>query len=184
MKLLVTGRQVTVTDAIRQDIDRKVARLGRVLGESALRAQCVVARERGQFVVELTLAARGDHALHGVGRHASLPAAVSAAAEKVGRQAHRLSDRWKTRRKAGRQGRRAGAETAASLPVDGAGADRPARIIRSRNPPMRPMSIDDAVLALSAGDRPFLVFRHDASNAVAVLYRRPDGHFGLIEPEA
>ena len=184
MKLLVTGRQVTVTDAIRQDIDRKVARLGRVLGESAVRAQCVLARERGQFVVELTVHARGDHALHGLGRHASLPAAVTAAAEKVSHQAQRLSDRWKTRRKADRQRRADGGLSAAPV-LDGTPADRPAaRIIRAKHSPMRPMSLDDAALALSAGERPFLVFRHDASNAVAVLYRRPDGHFGLIEPEA
>jgi hypothetical protein len=30
----------------------------------------------------------------------------------------------------------------------------------------------------------FLVFRQAASERVAVLFRRPDGHFGLIEPEA
>ena len=176
MKLLVTGRHVTVTDAIRQDIDRKIARLARVLNDSAVSAQCVVARERGRFVAELTVHARGDHMLHGVGKHAVLGTAVGTAVDKVAQQAARLADRWKTRRKAGpRRG----------APVDGeAAVAHEARIIRSRQAPVRPMSLDDAVLALSAGDRPFFVFRHDASNAVAVLYRRPDGHFGLIEPEA
>jgi putative sigma-54 modulation protein len=181
MKLLVTGRQVTVTGAIRQDIDRKIARLARVLNDSAVSAQCVVARERGRFVAELTVHARGDHMLHAVGRHAALGTAVGFAVDKVGQQAAKLADRWKTRRKAGRQ---------REAPVDGEaigaqeGQPPSFRVIRSRQALVRPMSLDDAVLALSAGDRPFFVFRHDASNAVAVLYRRPDGHFGLIEPEA
>ena len=179
MKLLVTGRQITITDTIRQDIDRRLKRFARVLGDSAVSAQCVVARERGQHIVEITLHARGDHMLHGVGRHAILATAVAAAVEKVGAQAVKLADRWKTRRKTGRR-------VAAGAPVEPTdGAERPAaRVIRSRAAPVRPMSLDDAVLALSTGDRSFFVFRHDASNAVAVIYRRPDGHFGLIEPEA
>ncbi len=180
MKLLVTGRQVTVTDAIRQDIDRKISRLARVLNDSAVSAQCVVARERGRFVAELTVHARGDHMLHGVGRHTVLGTAVGTAVDKVAQQAAKLADRWKTRRKTGpRREAPADGETAAAQPEAAA-----FRVIRSRQAPVRPMSLDDAVLALSAGDRPFFVFRHDASNAVAVLYRRPDGHFGLIEPGA
>ena len=183
MKLLVTGRQVTVTDAIRQDIDRRIARLARVLNDSAVSAQCVVARERGRFVAELTVHARGDHMLHAVGKHTVLGTAVGTAVDKVAQQASRLADRWKSRRKAGRR------REAPAVGQDGEAAAGPEsgpsfRVIRSRQAPVRPMSLDDAVLALTAGDRPFFVFRHDASNAVAVLYRRPDGHFGLIEPEA
>jgi hypothetical protein len=46
------------------------------------------------------------------------------------------------------------------------------------------MSLDDAVLALSAGERPFLVYRDTGSDALAILFRRPDGNYGLIEAEA
>jgi ribosome hibernation promoting factor len=181
MKLIVTGRQVTVTDAIRQDIERRLARLSRLLNDSAVSAQCAIGRERGRFVCDLTVHARGDHMLHGVGKHAVLTTALGAAVEKVTQQALKLADRWKTRRKNG-----AGARVPAAEPAVAAGAPEPGgiRVIRARTTPVRPMSIDDAVLALSTGDRTFFVFRHDASNAVAVLYRRPDGHFGLIEPEA
>ena len=101
MRLTVTGRHVAIALATRQDISRKLHRLERVLNDSAVSAQCVIARERASHVCELTVHARGDHVLHGVGRHARLPAAVGAAADKVGRQAKRLVDRWKTRRKVG-----------------------------------------------------------------------------------
>jgi hypothetical protein len=43
------------------------------------------------------------------------------------------------------------------------------------------MTVDDAALALDRGAEPFLVFRRSASDAVAILFRRPDGHFGLID---
>jgi len=182
MKLIVTGRQMTVTEAIRQDIDRRLARLSKRLNDSAVSAQCALGRERGRFVCDLSVHARGDHMLHGVGKHAVLATAVATAVEKVTQQASKLLDRWKTRRKNGRGG---DARVPALEPMPAAVPEPGAqRVIRARTEPVRPMSIDDAVLELSSGDRAFFVFRHDASNAVAVLYRRPDGHFGLIEPEA
>jgi putative sigma-54 modulation protein len=45
------------------------------------------------------------------------------------------------------------------------------------------MSLDDALLTLSGGPQSFLVFRNAESDGVAILYRRPDGDYGLIEPE-
>lgn len=189
MKLTVTGRRVAVSDAAREAIVRKVRRLDRVLNDSAVSAQCVIAQERQQFVCELTVHARGDHTLHAVARHDRMPSAVLAAVEKVSQQAHRLSDRWKTRRRPGRQTRAAalGVEPQAGL-LDAqdrsfdAGQNRP-RVVRTRNRAVKPMSLDDALLTLSDGSQSFLVFRNADSDGVAILYRRPDGDFGLIEPE-
>ena len=181
MKLTITGRHLEVTEAARDQIDRKLARLERLLNDSAVSAQCVLWRERGIFVCDLTVHARGDHMLHGLGRNAQLPRAVTLAAEKVGQQAQKLKDRWKTRRRASGDGAgpRGPAPGERSSPVDG-----PPRVIRSRPAAVKPMSLDDAMLALSGAAQNFLVFRHASSDTVAILYRRPDGHFGLIEPEA
>src|ERR1700674_4233808 len=102
MKLTVTGRHVTVTAASRRQIETKTRRVERLLGRSAVSAQCVLWRERGTHVCELTVHARGDHMLHGIARDALLPAAVTAAVEKVAVQALRLKDRWTTRRRSAR----------------------------------------------------------------------------------
>jgi putative sigma-54 modulation protein len=44
------------------------------------------------------------------------------------------------------------------------------------------MSIDEA--AMEVGDDAFIVFRNADTDTVTVLFRRPDGNLGLIEPEA
>jgi len=49
---------------------------------------------------------------------------------------------------------------------------------------MKPMSIEDAAAEIGDGRDAVIVFRNSASDTVTVLYRRPDGHLGLIEPEA
>jgi putative sigma-54 modulation protein len=192
MTLTLTGRHLTVSETTRADISRKLKRLHRVLNDSAVSAQCILARERQVFVCELTLHARGDHMLHAVGRHARLPAAVTSAVEKVSQQAHKLSDRWKTRRRAGPSrttGAAAAPDATSAAPSGGRTRTPPQRagdsprVIRTRPEPIKPLNLDDAVLALQEGDRPFLVFRRAPSETMAILYRRPDGHFGLIELE-
>ncbi len=177
MKLTITGRQVVVTPTIHGDITTKLARLDRVLHDGTVSAQCVIGRERESYVCELTVHARGDHMLHGVGRDARLPNAVAGAIERVSRQAQKLADRWKTRKRVGQStGRRA------ARPEPGRKAGP--RVVRARDYAVKPMTIEDAVLEFATVDRAFLVFREASSERIVVLYRRPDGRFGLIDPGA
>jgi len=183
MKLTVTGKHLTLTDADHAEIVRKIGRLDRLLNDSAVSAACVVGRERQQFVCELTTHARGKHVLHGVGRGKTVAAAANIAVSKVLQQAQRLVDRWKTRRHG------AGGRTipggAPGGPAGGTPPPVAARVIRSRSYAVKPLTVDDAALLLvSDGDRAFLVFRNASTDSVAVIYRRPDGHLGLIEPDA
>ena len=99
MTLTVIGKQLTVTDAQRMLVRRRVDKLARVLNHAALTAQAAVSRERGMYICELTVHTRGDHDLHGRGRDRLFAAAVTAAADRVGAQAARLAGRWKSRRK-------------------------------------------------------------------------------------
>lgn len=48
---------------------------------------------------------------------------------------------------------------------------------------MRAMTASMAVLELEAAGAPFLIFRNIAHNGVNIVYRRPDGHVGWIDPD-
>ena len=180
MKLLVTGRHIEVSEAARRQIEKKLQRLERLLNDSAISAQCVLSHQRGMAVCELTVHARQDHILRGLGRNPQQIRAVSLAVEKVGQQAQRLKDRWKTRRRADVDGdRTAPAAAGERVPVEAA-----PRVIRYRSSAAKPMSVDDAVLELSTGRQSVLIFRDATSDGVTVLWRRPDGNFWLIGPDA
>jgi putative sigma-54 modulation protein len=45
----------------------------------------------------------------------------------------------------------------------------------------QPMSVADAIVQLNLLHEPFLVFRHNTDSRVAVVYKREDGSYGLIE---
>lgn len=48
---------------------------------------------------------------------------------------------------------------------------------------VRPLYADEAIMDLELSDRPFVVFHDQKSDRLAILYRRKDGDYGLIEPE-
>ena len=47
-----------------------------------------------------------------------------------------------------------------------------------------PMTVSEAIVQLNLVHEPFLVFRHDTDGRVAVVYKREDGSYGLIETPA
>ncbi len=53
-------------------------------------------------------------------------------------------------------------------------AETPARV--------RAMSVSDAVMQMDLADQTFLVFRNASHGGINVVYRRPDGNIGWIDP--
>lgn len=191
MRLELTGRHITITPVIRRLIEQRLAPMMRLLNDSAVSAQVVLTKEKSRVHAEVTLHARGDHFLHGEGAGRSVDTALSAAADKVDRQVRSLKSRWS---KGKRQGISAAkAASATPRPERGAQAfasrvpaseSRGLRIVRARRYEVKPMSVDEAALEVVDGADAFLVFRNAATDTINVLFRRPDGNLGLIEPEA
>lgn len=48
---------------------------------------------------------------------------------------------------------------------------------------VKPMSIEEAALQMEMIDHKFFVFKNEDSNQIAILYKRKDGRYGILEPE-
>jgi len=57
------------------------------------------------------------------------------------------------------------------------------QIIESRRFVIKPLTVEEAVLEIEEESAEFLVFRNATNSRTNILYRRPDGNFGLIDPE-
>ena len=192
MRLLLTGRQIAITPALRKLVNARLAKLERRLGDVIVSVHLVLARERYRYVAELTVHARGDHMLHGVGSTASWSMSLRAAVEKVMQQAQKLKGKWHERQ--GR-GSAAKAETPALSGPNGPAAigaaaapAKPAqpgkqRLVRSTSYSVKPMTVEEAVLEVEEAENEVLVFRNASTDAINVIYRRKNGGLGLIEPE-
>jgi putative sigma-54 modulation protein len=186
MRLSLTGRHVEVTPALRQLVTRRLVKIERVLNDSALSAAVVLVLEKRVHSVEITLHARGDHMLTGKGSGTSFVQAIGPAVEKVMQQVAKVKEKWiaRKRRIPGGKGLVDGRVTAlasTSAPV-GVNATPTLEVRRTRYA-VKPMSIEDAALRIEAVSEPFVVFRHAETERINILYQRPDGRLGLIDPE-
>jgi putative sigma-54 modulation protein len=54
--------------------------------------------------------------------------------------------------------------------------------VRSSRYAIKPLSPEDAAQEVSVSENQFLVFRDSETDKIAVIYKRKDGDYGLIEP--
>jgi putative sigma-54 modulation protein len=103
--------------------------------------------------------------------------AIDALADNMEDQVRKLKEK--------QQRRKAGGIRSLGNPTDEDGftvADKgEPRVIKTDQVPAKPMDLDEAVMQLGMSKLEFLVFTNRNSNRVNVLYRRKDGHFGLVE---
>jgi putative sigma-54 modulation protein len=62
--------------------------------------------------------------------------------------------------------------------------EEPAREVKIESLEYKPMDVEEAVLQMDLTDQGFLVFTNARSSQINVLYRRKDGHYGLIQPQS
>ena len=177
MRLDITGRQVEITAPIRQLIEKRFGRLERVLNDAAVSAIITLTKEKYRLRTEIAVHTRGDHVLRGNGESSGWAVSVRQATDKIEQQAQTLKGKWKDRKRTG--GARASRQTTEEPAAPVAPAPR---IVRARYP-VKPMSIDDAVLRLDGSKDTFVVFRNSNTEAISILHRRKDGHLALIEPD-
>lgn len=189
MRLELTGKGIDITAGIRQLVDKRLARIERLLGRAMVSAQCVLSKQKYLNRVDLTVHAAGDHVFHSAGEGRNWPAAMTMASDKVMQQSKTLKDKWKDKRRAqpedaapGRALKRLPGTKRTTSPADTAAASAAPRIRKMRYP-VKPMTGDEAAAALADSTAGFLIFRNARTESVAVMVRRPDGTFGLIETE-
>ena len=180
MRLDITGRHVTITAPLRQLIDKRLAKLLRVLNDSVVSVNVILTKEKYRHITEILIHARGNHMMRGEGEGNAWRLSVQMATEAVEQQAQRLKTKWTDSRRQKTSIRRG---PAALIGAPAEAQPRGPRIVRAPRYPVKPMSVEDAALRVDTGPDTFVVFRNAETDAVSILYRRKDGNLGLIEPD-
>src|SRR4029450_13417880 len=101
MRLELTGRHVDITPALRRLVETKIGKLERVLNDSAVSAQAVLTREKHRHRADITLHARGEKFLHGVGDGTNWETSLAQAFAKLTKQAKRMTGKFQERKRRG-----------------------------------------------------------------------------------
>jgi len=196
MQVSVTFRHIEATDALRVHAERRVERIAKYV-HRPIDAHVILSVNKRRHGAEIVLNADRT-TLSAKEETGDLYSAIDLAAEKLEQQARKHTSKLKKHKGGARSPRGAAAEAPAppateasgpGLRVDVIRADSFDRrngpdVIKTKRLPVRPMSVEEAVMQMDLMSNEFLVFRNAATNALSVVYRRKDGNYGLIAPEA
>ncbi len=179
MKVEYVARKVTLTDGVREIAEKKLAKVEKYFNE-IIDLRMEMSQERHLYVVDILLKGK-DFSLKSTSSNKELTTAIQDAIDKLEMQARKAKTRLKDHKRHGGDHR---------TPVSGDGGSRDIEpeertgIVETSTIPVKPMSIDEAIMQLEETQEHFLVFHNAVSGQVNVVYRRADGNLGLITPEA
>ena len=194
MQVQVTGKHVDVGEALRSRVsDELTTSIGKYFDRDGGGADVVVSREGHSFRVDcaVTLASGQQLATHGLGGDAHV--AFDVASAKMEKRIRRYKNRLKDHHP---QAMARQAETAAyyvlQAPDDDEGDDTfdadaasfpEPMVIAETETPIDVMTVSMAVMELDLTESQTIVFRNAAHGGLSVVYRRPDGNIGWIDPQ-
>jgi len=199
MQVQVTGKHVDVGDALRTRVSDDLSNSIGKYFERGGGADVVVTREGHSFKVDcaVTLASGQQLQSHGLGGDAH--AAFSVALDKIQARIRRYKRRLKDHHLAASAKQ---AESAAYFVIRSPdmedddqdqgldddlshvdGALPGAMVIAETEKEIRTMTVSMAVMDLDLTESQTIVFRNAAHGGLSVVYRRPDGNIGWIDPE-
>jgi putative sigma-54 modulation protein len=177
----ITGRRIEVPESLKSFVNSRVPKLEKYI-DGITDVHVTLFAERHRQIAEINVHSRGKLYLSAREGSDDLKTSVQQALEKiVGQAKNKQEKRIDRKRRAVKSAEAEG--TFNVIAADGGPPDSAPRIIESRRFLIKPLSVEEAVLAIEDQGAEFLVFRNAANERTNVLYRRPDGNFGLIDPE-
>jgi ribosome hibernation promoting factor len=178
MRLQVKGRNLEVSEQIRQYAEDKLGKLDRLVKDpTRVELELLVEKNPSisdNHVAEATVWTKGP-VLRARESSADMKASIDQLVDKLERQVKRYREK---RRVAPRRHVPPPAE-APPVEVD----ETAVAITKTKQFTVNPMTPDEAVLQLELIGHDFFVFRNAESDGINIVYRRRDGHYGLIEPQ-
>ncbi|MBS0362949.1 MAG: ribosome-associated translation inhibitor RaiA [Proteobacteria bacterium] len=196
MQVQVTGKHVDVGEALRTRVTDELSNsIGKYFDRGGGGADVVVSREGHAFRVDcaVTLASGRQLTSQGLGgdAHLAFDAAIERLRKRVRRYKNRLKDHHP--QALARQAEETAAYYVIQAPEDlGDDADLDAgddgrfpepMVIAETETPIETLTVSMAVLELDLSESQTIVFRNAAHGGLSVVYRRPDGNIGWIDPE-
>lgn len=177
MRIDFTGRQMEITPALRLYAEKRLRKLTRLFRDR-FDIHVILAAEKHRRMAEITLSFR-DHTLVGIDETMDARRSISGALNKLERQAVRLLAKRRTRKRRPRPAAAILTSVVGRMRVD----HEELRLLETERIPIKPLTIEEAVEALDVSRQGLVVFRNPETERVNVVYRRPDGNLGLVEPE-
>lgn len=193
MQITVSGKQVDLSDALRTRVSDQLGNIAGKYFDGAQEAHVTFGRTRSFFTCDINVHAGRGLTLRGEGEAADANSAFDDAAEHIAKRLRRYRRRVndhardlanRARPEAARQYVLRAEEETAPEPGDTVQAQTFATVIAESVAEISTLSVGEAVMRLDLADQQVLMFRNSTSTELNVIYRRPDGNIGWIDPSS
>jgi putative sigma-54 modulation protein len=177
MQTSVTFKNLDPSDPLKSYVQDKLDRFDRLLDNPA-EANVVLSVEKFRHIAEINIS--GDRlTIYGKEETNDMYSAIDMVLDKLEKQIKKSKQKVRERRITlkGKNKNLAGADS--NLPEE-----EPAIEVKVKNIEYKPMDVEEAILQMDLLNDSFLVFTNARSDKINVLYRRKDGHYGLIQPNS
>ena len=174
MNVHFTARQTTLTPDLRQYCEKRLNSLEKLLG-SVIEVDVICSVERNRNKAEIHVKAKGA-SLIVVEETLEMMNSLNRAFDHLEKKIKKEREKFRERK------RRSGREKK-EIPFTPEPGEGEKRIIRSQDYSLKPMPLEEALIQFDLKKKDILIFRKSGSEKWAVLFRRKDGNYGLVEPE-
>jgi putative sigma-54 modulation protein len=185
MQLIVHGRNLEVTDWIREYVNKKVGKLERYFNQvSEARIELSHNATRAaddRFTAQLTVFANGD-ILRAEESTADIVVSIDAVVDKMAKQIRRFKGRRYENRRRQSAAVTAENQLAATVVEEVEEEEEMGSIIRRKEFLLQPMDEEEALAQMELLGHDFFIYYDIDAEGVNVVYRRRDGQYGLLQP--
>lgn len=175
MKIKISGKNFEVTDALKEKVAKKIGKMDKFFNPDT-EAQVTLSVEKNRQIVEVTILFNGT-VIRAEVANDDMYAAVDKAADILEGQIRKNKTRLA---KQLHEGAFKGDNFTFDNEIE---EEQEFRIVRTKRFAIKPMTVEEAVLQMNLIGHEFFVFSNADTKEVNVVYRRKNGHYGLIEPE-
>jgi putative sigma-54 modulation protein len=176
MNVHYTSRQASLTPEVKDYCDRRLVALKRLLG-FVTEVDVILSHEKNRYKAEVHIQAKGA-GLVVVEERPDILSSLNLAFNSLEKKIKKEREKFREKKRRGGRERKS-----LALPEAAEPGEVRKKIIRVDHFSAKPMTVEEAVLELELKKREAFVFRLAGPETWATIYRRKDGHVGLIQPE-
>lgn len=184
MKLTISGKQMELTQGIKDNIESKLSKLDKYISPDT-DVKVTVSAKKGRHKIEVTIAPKNGHVIRAEESQENLYPAIDLVVDKLKIQLKKYKDKMQKRHQDNQSIRFDSPEiNDAILEEDLEDFEDELFIIKRRKRiNIKPMSEEEAVLQMELVGHDFYIFRNDETDEIALVYKRKNGGYGIIEQE-
>lgn len=184
MQIHISGQQIDIGDALRVHVTDKLNAGVAKFFDHSLEANVTFSRDGDAFSCVASVHVFSGLTLRAEGHAGEIYAAFDQAADRIEKRLRRYKERLKSHKGRGSEPDLTARDAVIqSEPEDtGEAANGEPVVIAESVAAISTLRVGDAVMRLDISGAPVLLFRNAGHGSLNVVYRRPDGHIGWIDP--